>query len=247
MNVPNEKRFFHLLDHAINFRLYILPLIVLNLSSCVKHESITYRYRMIVNYQTAQGAMSASAVREMTFQKQPAGPFGNTDVHISVRGQAIIMPVAHKRLYAILKWQPDKVLGLPDPGDFAHEIVTKVLIGPKSGNILSYEKVKNSLDSSSRPYRIFLDRRYWPVFVRFEDEKEPKTVSICKAEDVNGNCGVKVTDIIIEKSKSTVSFEIKNFLPWVDASDNKTLSGDKGIFNSKVDNLLDYNSFLMEH
>ena len=234
-------------EFKILLRTFGVSLIFLTFQSCGNENNFTYRYRMIVYYKTAEGARSASAVREMTFQEQPVGPFGNTNVHISVRGQAVIMPVAHKRIYAILKWQPDKVLDLPEPGDFAHESVVKALLGPQADGIISYEKVKNSLDRTSRPRSIFLDRRYWPIFVRFEDEKDPRSVSSCETADIRKACGVKVLGIVIEESNSSISNEIINYLPWTNKSEHQTLSGDKGIFRSDIANLLDVNSFLMEH
>ncbi len=188
----------------------------------IAYPSTAVRYRMTVTLETPEGIKTGSAVREVAIEKSPQF-LGSTSVGAVgvTRGEAVIVDLGkHGVLFALMR---GGVGGI----DYGGYILTTAF---PSGNdpfsregIGYYRSLKNA--------KTTLTPQQYPMFVRFRDLNDPKTVEAISqyndrdmptgyggmaktAVEVFG-AGIKLKEVTIEITRDSVTTGIEKLLPWL--------------------------------
>ena len=136
-----------------------------------------YRYRMTVEVETPQGVKSGSSVIEVQkgiFSMQSST--GRT-FQSKVRGQAVAIDVAPGQTVFAL-------LARPDDADYAKSVAFAALkpVRDKGRNPNDYAGELTAMTQIIGTHELPRDR--WPLFVRFRDMRDPKTIVDVDPDDL---------------------------------------------------------------
>ena len=216
------------------------------------YPSGTLRYKMTVVVETPEGIKTGSAVREVYIGRSPQ-LFGSTSSGkaLLTKGEAVVVDLGQRGvLFALMRGASGS--------DYGHQIVFDAFPSPGSTEPLSsagiryYRSLKNA--------KVTLKPEQYPMFVRFREMKDPKTVeSVYQAVPYDGRndkgfyigtayhitdhfeetfgAGVKLKEVTIEVTDDSVMIGLVKLLPWLPEYYDKGLDGD--LFgNFKAKNLL---------
>lgn len=175
-----------------------------------KYPSGTWRYRMTVVVETPEGTKTGSAVREVHAYMEPELLGVPTGGHTKLKaGEAIVIDLGSRGvLFALLRG------GIRGP-DYGWAIVYNAFPFANSTGettkevILHYRELKAG--------KVTLPPKLYPMFVRFRDLNDPKTVERVgpkSMQKIFGD-GVEIREVTIEMTSSPVSWGIEKWLPWL--------------------------------
>ena len=171
------------------------------LSGCGNYAPASYRTKLTVEVQTPNGMRTGSGVLEVTASKnlrltseEHAGSGG-------LRGEAIAVELPEGPIFALLiPATSDRANGLGAP-------ITLTLSGVVPKNVDEYVAAVRKLGKGS--HRAELQRREWPMLVRFRDINDPKSVEQVDPETVG------VRRIRLETTRDAVTTGNEKQLGWL--------------------------------
>ena len=139
----------------------------------IAYPSTTVRYRMTVSVETPEGIKTGSAVREVTIERHPQ-LLGETSVgSVGVRGEAITVDLGKRGvLFALMSGG----VGGVDYGAYILTTAFPVRGGPVTREGIGYYR-------SLKTGKVTLKPGQYPMFVRFKDSSDPKTVESIYREE----------------------------------------------------------------
>lgn len=169
----------------------------------------SWRYKTTVTVETPEGVKSGSAVREVTVS---TGDEFLPEMHptVKVRGEAVAVDLGKRGvLFAIMRdeYSPSYAYGVvfkafPIPGK------------PTGAEGMTPEGIRyyESLKAKTR-----LKKKNFPMFVRFRDINDPKTVERVDPENLAASFGngVKLTGIDIEMTEDDVTMNVAERILWL--------------------------------
>ncbi len=184
------------------------------------HADTVWHYRMTVSVETPEGLKSGSAVREVIYGGATKGG-GGPGLALKCRGEAVMVDLGERgKFFALL--------------GSGH--CTDVLLRAFNGGVIDPASVPNT-------GKVTLTPDNYPIFVRFRDEKEPKTVeSVTKIikegafekgylfDSEKFGAGVQLKEITIEVTNDPITTGITQLLPWLPRYQHKMLDGESGNF-----------------
>lgn len=192
----------------------------------------TWRYKMTVVVETPEGDKTGSAVREVRVQR---GLRLTPEMmpHIEVSGEAVVIDLGERGiLFALLR-------GGFHGQDYASDILFDVFPSPVPA--LSTEGIRY-YDGLKPGTRAVLKPEQYPMFVRFKDLKDPRTVEavsaintedkkygfkndvIRTAQSAFGK-GVRVKAVEIEATRERINWDIDKKLEWLNKLNGGYLHG----------------------
>lgn len=198
----------------------------------IAYPTNSFRYKVTVNVETPEGLKSGSAVREARIYQQPE--VGDSRPWTNVFGEAVVVDLGKRGvLFATL-----------DTDD--HELVFS-----------TFSEGRPSLTREGARYyeqlkaKAVVDPLNYPLLVAFKDIKDPKTITVAykpiKQLDNNkpgmqykivgvednmaelfGN-GVRMKNITLEMTQESVTWNVRQFLPWLNSYYDKDFNGNKSI------------------
>ncbi len=132
----------------------------------IAYPSGAWRYKLTVAVDTPEGVKTGSAVREVRAEKFRS-IFTSSDLAINMpRGEAVVVDLGQRGvLYGLNKTYKHGV-------DGGHYIVTEAFPAPRPIDTPGYIRYYSNLEAGP----VELDEAYYPMFVRFRDPSDPKTV-----------------------------------------------------------------------
>jgi hypothetical protein len=128
------------------------------------YPSGTWRYKITVNIETPEGLKTGSAVREVHIQTVPNYNPQVPGVDVQVKGEAAVIDLGKRgKVFSLLR-------NLYGP-DYAYDVVFTAFPGPPGftpEGLKYYSHLKNA--------KAILKSEQYPMFVRFRDINDPKTV-----------------------------------------------------------------------
>lgn len=190
----------------------------------INYPSGTWRYKLTVEVDTPEGVKTGSAVREVKAHTSPKLVAGIPNFSMSVKGEAVVVDLgSYGQVFALLKTYQHGV-------DGAHYIVSDAF-PLKQANIYDQVRYYKSLNDTAA----VLTARQYPMFVRFRDPADPKTVenlleyepcadergiprnTICLKNDRFAEAfgeGVSLKSVTIEMTREPVTTGVvENYLP----------------------------------
>ena len=168
--------------------------------------SDSWRYKMTVVVETPEGLKTGSAVREVTVKKGLAlTPQMLPD--IEVKGEAVVVDLGKRGvLFALMR-------------------------GGMHGQDYGSDILFDAFPEKKKIGKVTLTPQQYPMFARFRDLNDPKTVEIISqindrempdgyggmsktSEEVFGS-GVKLKDVTIEITNDSITSGIEKQLPWL--------------------------------
>lgn len=194
----------------------------------------TWRYRMTVTVETPEGIKTGSAVREVHVTR---GWLLTPEMlpDVTLKGEAVVVDLGQRGvLFALL-------CGGRLGDDYGSDIPFYVFRYPAGG--LSKEGIKHFSKLKAGP--VELQPENYPMFVRFRDLGDPKTVEAVSATNSQEKpsytsvetirtfasafgAGVRLKSITMEMTEAPVTWGIDKWLPWLsqrDYLDGKTSGG----------------------
>jgi hypothetical protein len=237
MNVPIRR--FH--THAVFLLLLAALFVGFSLTACAgggdsTFASGTWRYKMTVTVSTPEGDKVGSAVREVSVQKGWS-PLPEMHPHVSVKGEAVVVDLGKRGVvFALLK-------GYRLGADYGSDIPAYIFMS-EHGWLSAAGIKKMSEMKTTAP--VELQPENYPIFVRFKDQSDPKTVenlldmkqcaspgthrmnSMCIEKDHFEEAfgtGVRLKSVTIEMTKDPVTWGVEKWLPWLPDYYNKMFDG----------------------
>jgi hypothetical protein len=203
------------------------------------YPSGSWRYRMTVSVETPEGIKTGSAVREVHAYTYPQ-LLSTTMGHVYVRkGEAVVVDLGKRGvLFALIGedygWRI-VYNSFPFPGSSPAET---------TGTTVRYYR-------SLKTGNVTLTPEQYPMFVRFEDLNDPRTVKNiyetgwCLENDSNGTCikegfhvkadrfeemfgmGVRLKEVTIEMTDDPVTRDVQKYLPWLPNYYNQKFDGQR--------------------
>jgi hypothetical protein len=183
------------------------------LAGCEKLPS--YRYKLTIIVDTAQGPRLGASVREVRARKVPRflPDAGGTSTTVVGEAVAVDLPQG-KTLYALLD------------GDAASSRADQVAL------FLFFKKFpqgfypKAARRLAGAAYRGELPRSAYPAFVTFENQADPRSVRLVDPDQLAATlgAGTKIRAIELATTKGPVTWSLASRLPWL-ASIGPTLAG----------------------
>lgn len=185
----------------------------------VTYDSATWRYRMTVEVDTPEGIKTGSAVREIHAFREPKVFSEQTSGHAGVaKGEAVVVDLGKRGvLFALLR-------GGRSGQDYGYQIVFDAF--PYRENaVLSSRGIDYYSHLVAGP--VTLTPEQYPMFVRFHDLQDPKTVEVLSVpnsahaqekaatknvEDALGS-GVQIRSVTIQMTDDPVTTEVKKYMP----------------------------------
>ena len=163
-------------------------------------DSASYRFRMTVEVATPQGVRTGSSVIQVEVQR--TSPIGDrSGVNSGIRGEAVVIDLPDGPVFVLLK--------LPDAKGSLQGVATDALAGggaaDADGAMRRYQKITSSWFGLSAD----LPRDQWPMFVRFRDIADPKSVERVEPQAVG------VTRIRVQTTHDAVTTGIRKRLGWL--------------------------------
>jgi len=186
------------------------------------YVSGTWRYRMAVSIETPEGMKASSAVREVYVRTGRSFFPGTGGAKIKVTGEAAVIDLGPRGLvFALMRG--DK-MGVDYGAD-----VFLYTFGRKGGvGSLTPEGVRyfNSLPVGTTE-DLTHDADKLPMFVRFKDINDPKTVERVDPADMAATlgAGVRLKAVSIEITDAPVTEGIEKYLPWLGPLQGRYLNG----------------------
>lgn len=172
--------------------------------------SLTYRLRVIVrsDESTYEGA-SAIKVRWRD-QRGTIGAVGSQFSH-EERGEAVSVPIANN----------DYIFGLldsldPNAENYLASLPLRVLARSASAkNVSADEFVQFIADAKKQRTEIVLSQENYPVFVRFRDRNNPRSIELLPVDDFSTQCGVSLDRVTFQVVEDDSTHKIEKILPWL--------------------------------
>ncbi len=176
------------------------------------YPSGSWRYKLTVQVETPQGVKTGSVVREISATSRPALLGENRDTFVKVEAsEAVVVDLgARGRVFGLNR-------GAIGGGDHAIWVLFKALPppcveGPVSRcGIKYYSSLKTATPVDLTPDNL-------PMFVRFRDLADPKTVEAVKADDFAASFGegVELKSVTIEMTREPVTIGVmERYLTWI--------------------------------
>ncbi len=204
----------------------------------IAYPSGTWRYRMTVTVETPEGIKTGSAVREIFAHCEPHLFQTNPCNTALAKGEAAAVDLGKRGvLFALMR-------GGPYGADYGWAIVHHVFF--RSSGHTSKELIRQY--RWLKTGKVALHPNQYPMFVRFKDPKDPKTVenlldmepctdsatgipgnSLCLVKDhfeEAFGAGVKLKEVTIEMTDDQVTWGVEKWLPWL--PERKNVSGSLG-------------------
>lgn len=167
-------------------------------------QRATFRVRMTVEVQTAQGLKSGSSVMEMSAQTRVAAGTQSTARYSAglSHGEAVVVDLPDGPLFVLLT--------IPDAKDSFGGPIFDALNG--DGKPLTNDDMMafvSRMGSIGARYRGYVRRELWPLMVQFADIANPTSVE--RVDPV----ATKVTRIMVETTNDPVTVGIEKRLVWL--------------------------------
>ena len=197
----------------------------------------TWRYKMTVEIETPEGIKTGSAVREvsaysLTYSLSGAG--GRAKIE---KGEAVVVDLGKRgTVFALMR-------GIGGDVDYRYSIVFKAFPHERGG--LTPEGIQHYREMKSSD-KVVLPVDLYPMFVRFRDMNDPKTVeNLLETEAVGQGWpkknklkadhfeeafgeGVRIKSVTMEMTEEEVNWQgIEKWLPWLSEYYGKTLDGQR--------------------
>lgn len=192
-------------DGGVTRRGVMLAVLTALLAGCgVTPPSASYSFRLTVEVNTPHGVKRGSGVMQAFASKiivlDPADPRGSG----GLKGEAVVIDLAGGPVFALLK--------LPGARGTLDQAVTLAL-SPRAarGDFDSYLAEVHSLGGWFGWAKAELPRDKWPLFVRFRDLRDPKSVEAVDPPAIG------VRRIIVETTSDAVTTGIEKRLGWLTA------------------------------
>lgn len=204
----------------------IVALVAVTLAWNVAYPSGTWRYKITVEVETPEGIKTGSAVREVTVQLTPKIT-PETKPTTSLKGEAVVVDLGKRGVvFALLKGHR---MG-EDHGTFLPFYAFPFWAEWSSKDTIHYYR-----NLKAGPTEIEPDK--YPLFVRFRDQKAPKTienlyeVDWCLERHTDGTCtktgfhvvadrfedafgeGVRLKSVTVEMTDAEITRQVKTFMP----------------------------------
>jgi hypothetical protein len=164
---------------------------------------------------------------------------GGTSYRVT-RGEAVVVDLGNRGLlFALLR-------GIDDDVDYSHHVALNVFPAREQTHIGA---------------KVTLTPDQYPMFVRFKDLNNPRTVEEAIETEPTGSSypqhtrikgdhfelmfgkGVRLVQVTIETTNDPTKEEVRSVLPWLADISGKTLSGQTGVFTNKLYDRLDTSDF----
>ena len=166
-------------------------------------RSSTYRFKMTVEVQTAQGMKSGSSVMQVVADKGSFKLGDTTGNGAGLRGEAVVVDLPNGPVFALLTMGDGK-------GGFAGPITEALSPGAKGQSFDDmWAAVRKLAGASDGEYRGELPSSSWPIMVRFRDLNDPKSVEKVDPSSI----GVK--RIWLETTEGEMTVGIEKRLGWL--------------------------------
>ena len=180
----------------------------------VFYPSATWRYKMTVTVETPEGIKTGYAVREVNVQLTPRVLPEVRGIEYSIKGEAVAVDLGDRGvLFALLSsetvWDHAEYL-VPRSFPANHY---KDIPGGSRGR----KHVRFYQDLAKTKNKATLKFDEYPMFVRFKDIADPKTVEKVDATNLVASFGEGVTlqNIQIEMTSEEVTVGMAKLLPWL--------------------------------
>ena len=175
------------------------------LVACNTGNSI--RYKITIEVKTPEGVRSGFAVREVTYKPASSGwfPLGEAKGSAKLRGEAVVIDLPEgKSLFALLT---------SGEGDLNHAAMDL----PGIFHQLNSDQVQLWPDPPQLREPIIANPL--PMLVTFVDIDDPKSVELVDPVNIAASfgAGVKLTRIVIERTREPVTTGIAKRLKWLPA------------------------------
>ncbi|MGE3745020.1 MAG: hypothetical protein AB7G25_04755 [Sphingomonadaceae bacterium] len=196
-----------------------------------------YRFRMTVEVETPEGIRRGSSVMEIRSSKEPFRIGNSHSLKNELIGEAVAVDMSRGTLFALIT---NTKSGQP-----LMDVVTYSLIERSKREISFWNAVKELGRSDHIGRQVELVPDQYPMFVRFRDIKDPKSVEQIKVEDIQTSFGSEIAlrRITLQVTDGSVTNIIYRYLPWIDEFDDKMLDGSKINNSQNLSNTLSKVSF----
>jgi hypothetical protein len=204
----------------------------------VAYPSGTWRYRMTVTVETPEGLKTGSAVREVSVHIIPK-LLPQMLPTVGLRGEAVVVDLGKRgAVFALLK-------GYKVGADYGADIPAYIFNPQKAYMTREGVRHMSRLKAEVRE----LESQWYPMFVRFRDPNDPKTVenlldmkpcpdpvthipnnSVCLEKDYFEEAfgeGVRLKSVTIEMTDEPVTRSIVKQLVWLPDYYNKKFDGQR--------------------
>lgn len=183
------------------------------LFGCVFSRSGSYRFKMTVEAETAQGPRFGSSVYEAMAHRTLKLTSEESEGSGGIRGQATILDLPSGPVFVLLR--------TPTMGDDLDSVATLAMRpSAATGHFSDYLKAVRSLGGWFGGGKADLPRKDWPLMVRFGDLRDPTTAELVDPRTIG------VMRITVETTGADLTEGIDTRLSWL-GRDRLTL-GDKG-------------------
>jgi len=207
--------------------IFLLIIIAIPLYYKLAYPDYTYRYRMTVEIDTPEGTKSGSSVIEVHTEQWPEGLrnlFGGKTAHSTVKGEAVFVDLGSgKNVVALLTH------GRYSEFHGARKLAPRTFITNKIDTYDSAEKAGMLVKMTGEKQE--LTGNLIPTIVTFDDTKEPESLSVVYAADVNWDnepnttifdnmeakfgSGYKFRAANIQLTGDPLEDKLDTYLPWV--------------------------------
>ena len=223
----------------------------LMLTGCV-FSMPTYRYEMTVEVDTPEGVRSGSSVIEVQSQSQPLLHNGTS----SLTGEAAVIDLGKRgKLFALLRSDDDTDWGKRLFANLAQSDPSKTDTRSMRGNVRNIiaDKDTHVLPRRFEPLSYLREKpggSGYPMLVRFDDPRQPRSVRYVSPENLAGSFGdgVRLRRITVKITDKPVTEAIGQTLPWLNDPSGQ-LDGQNFSENSikNLANFLSAIAFKREH
>ena len=182
------------------------------LAGCGSSSEASYRFRMTVEADTAEGVKTGSSVMEARVNRGMA--IGDrSGISSSVRGEAVVVELPSGPLFVLLK--------MPDAGPPLQTVVPNALLGRRSDTPDAVLKDTAALGSTwFGEYRAELPRASWPIMVQFGNLSDPQSVERVSPEVLG------IRKISVQTTSDRITDQLDKRLVWLDNLQNYRTKSD---------------------
>lgn len=218
----------------------------------------SYRYRMIVEVEAPDGIRTGSAVHEISASENAIKLPDSAWAWVSFRGEAFPVDLGGGKALFVL-------VTSSDPAEESLIPAVQSALDPDyqrggPGNLATAKKMAGSWSKQTgvlAPTHTVMrvDRPFYPLLVRFRDERDPTTVEEVKPDDLAGvfGAGYRLRKITVETTSDDVTEAIIKRLPWLIENRKpreRSLAGKLPLSivdRSNFSEAIGYHSFKREH